>query len=461
MPPGLSAVAFPADTPLHAFFAWNEARHGGRDRRYIIARDIYHLLGQSGGDIEVPAAHLSAEPVILWRRGNRMVLSAARPRTARGMLETASGAARALIDALLASVGNRDPAAHAAFFRACEELASKVDLAALASRHPRRKAVPARSLPREILVIKLGALGDFIQALGPVPDIRRHHRGDRISLLTTAPYGDFAAQTGLFDDVLVDPRPRGLDLPGLLALRRVLRRGRFDRVYDFQTSDRTALYARLFRPGPMPEWSGIVAGCSHPHANLERNRQHTMDRQAEQLLMAGIHPSATAPRLPAAGGLPNALCGRRFAVLIPGSAPHRPEKRWPAAYYGELAGRLHRDGLVTVVVGVAGEATVARAIRGVCPDCVDLIGCTDLSALAALARAAALTIGNDTGVTHVAAAAGQPVVVLFSRASEPGLCAPRGAAVTVLVEPDLADLSVETVYAACRTAIAAAGAAAP
>ncbi|MGH7061655.1 MAG: glycosyltransferase family 9 protein, partial [Stellaceae bacterium] len=367
MPPGLSAAAFPADTPLHAFFGWNEARHGRCDRRYIIARDIYHLVRRFDGDIEVPAAHLSVQPVILWRHGNRMVSSAARPRTAREMLETASGAARALIDALLASVGNRDPAAHAAFFRACEELASKVDLAALATRHPRLKAVPARSLPREILVIKLGALGDFIQALGPVPDIRQYHRGARISLLTTAPYADFAAQTGLFDDVLVDPRPRRLDLPGLLALRRMLRQHRFDRVYDFQTSDRTALYARLFWPGPMPEWSGIVAGCSHPHANLERNRQHTMDRQAEQLLMAGIYPSTTVPRLPAIGTLPEVVAGRRFAILIPGSAPHRPEKRWPAAYYGELAGRLHRAGLLTVVAGVAGEETIARAIRDVCP----------------------------------------------------------------------------------------------
>jgi ADP-heptose:LPS heptosyltransferase len=65
-----------------------------------------------------------------------------------------------------------------------------------------------------------------------------------------------------------------------------------------------------------------------------------------------------------------------------------------------------------------------------------------------LARAAALTIGNDTGATHVAAAGGHPVVVLFSSASDPKLCAPRGVAVRVLIEPDLAKVSVETVLAA-------------
>jgi ADP-heptose:LPS heptosyltransferase len=60
-----------------------------------------------------------------------------------------------------------------------------------------------------------------------------------------------------------------------------------------------------------------------------------------------------------------------------------------------------------------------------------------------------LTVGNDTGATHVAAAGGNPVVVLFSQASDPSLCAPRGRVVRVLIEPNLAVLSVETVFAAC------------
>jgi ADP-heptose:LPS heptosyltransferase len=60
-----------------------------------------------------------------------------------------------------------------------------------------------------------------------------------------------------------------------------------------------------------------------------------------------------------------------------------------------------------------------------------------------------LTVGNDTGATHVAAAGGNPVVVLFSQASDPSLCAPRGKVVRVLIKPNLPDLSVDTVFAAC------------
>jgi ADP-heptose:LPS heptosyltransferase len=365
-------------------------------------------------------------------------------------------AAQGMIDALQAAIGSPDIARHAKAFRAFEELSEWVDLEALASLRPQPKASRPASNPRRILIIKLGALGDFIQALGPVPAIRRHHAGDRLSLLTTLRYAEIAQQTGLFDTILVDRRPRMFDLRGWFELRRMLCSEGFDRVYDLQTSDRSNIYSWLFRPGPLPEWSGTAWRCSHPHANLGRDRQHTMDRQAEQLLMTGIHPVSLVPWLPSAGTLPATLAGRRFVMLIPGSSPRRPAKRWPADRFGELAQRLSHAGWVPVVVGVAGEQEIGRAIFTACPEAIDLIGRTNVAGLAALAQAASLTIGNDTGATHVAAAGGNPVVVLFSRASNPSLCAPRGAAVRVLIESDLADLAVEPVLAAALAALASA-----
>src|SRR5439155_1012020 len=125
---------------------------------------------------------------------------------------------------------------------------------------------------------------------------------DHVALLTPAPFAAFAAGLGCFDEVLIDPRPRPFALGEWWALRRQLRRGRFDRVYDLQTSQRSSSYLRLFARHSRPEWSGIAAGCSHPHANLDRDRQHTIDKQAEQLLMAGIHPTLL-PKLPTARGV--------------------------------------------------------------------------------------------------------------------------------------------------------------
>jgi ADP-heptose:LPS heptosyltransferase len=451
MPPRLDARVFPEATPLRAFFAWNEARHV-KDRRYIIACDIHRLLCRFKGELGICLAHLAGQPIFRWRFGLRIAVSKNRLRSAREFVERcqsspALAAARRLVDALLAAIGSNDIARHAAVFHSFEDLASEVNLDALARQRPAQK--PAGSAPREILIIKLGALGDFIQALGPMPAIRRYHADDRITLLTTPRYVELAAQTRLFDDILIDNRPKALDLEGWLALRRKLRRGRFDRVYDLQTSDRSGIYAWLLWPGRTPEWSGIAWRCTHPHANSERDRQHTMDRQAEQLLMAGIYPVSVVPWLPTGGSLPAIIAGRPIAMLIPGSSPRHLAKRWSADHYGELAVRLRGAGYWPVLVGVHGEKDLGRTICGICPEAVDLIGQTDVAALATLARAAALTVGNDTGATHVAAAGGNPVIVLFSRASDPRLCAPRGRLVRVLMQPDLTDLPVEKVFAAC------------
>lgn len=453
--PLLNASAFPEATPLNAFFAWNEARRRP-DRRYRVACDI-HRLRQGCGD-EICLAHLAGQPLGLRRAAATIVAPSQAASAARQFLAGAGHspsvvAGRRLVDALQSAIGSPEIACHAAVFRAFEELARHIDLDALA--HLRSQLRIRSPQPRRrILIVKLGALGDFIQALGPMPEVRRHHADDYLALLTTRRYAEIARQTGLFDGVIVDRRPRAFDLRGWLALRRMLRRGGFDRVYDFQTSDRSNIYSWLLRPGRRTEWSGTAWHCSHPHANLDRDQLHTMDRQAEQLLMAGIYPVSLIPKLPAVGLLPPTLAGRRFAMLIPGSSPTRPEKRWPAKRFGEVARRLVRSGYLPVVVGVAGEEALGRAILARCPKALDLVGRTDVAGLAALARAAALTIGNDTGATHVAAAGRHPVVVLFSRASDPGLCAPRGAAVRVLIEPDLSALTVATVLAAALSALA-------
>ena len=179
-----------------------------------------------------------------------------------------------------------------------------------------------------VLVVKLGALGDFVQALGPFAAIRRHHAGARITLLTTRPYAELAEASGSFDEVWIDRRSR---LPTrLLALRRRLREAGFQRVYDLQTSDRTAFYFRLFWPGPYPEWSGIARGCSHPHANPGRDAMHTLDRQAEQLRMAGIEDVPPPDLSWAMPDVARFNLSGRYALLAAGGAAHRPGKRWPA-----------------------------------------------------------------------------------------------------------------------------------
>ncbi|MBO0738915.1 MAG: glycosyltransferase family 9 protein [Alphaproteobacteria bacterium] len=362
--------------------------------------------------------------------------------------ELAAGPAQRVVESLLASIGAIDPEKHAAVFKAFEELSRVVDLAALAARRPRRRTPPLLPARRKILVIKLSALGDFVQALGPAAAIRRQHIDDEITLLTTRPFAELAQQSGFFDEIMIDRRPKPFDVAGWFALRRLLRGGGFDRVYDLQTSDRSSLYAWLFLPDRRPQWSGIAWNCSHPHANLGRYPQHTIEKQAEQLLMAGIYPTPL-PACPASSRrLPAGLKRRTFFLLIPGSSPRHPVKRWPAKNYGELARRvLAATGLVPVIIGARGEEPLAADIRAACPAAIDLVGRTELTRLADLAVAAAFTIGNDTGATHIAAAGGHPVIVLFSDASVPSRCAPRGSEIHVLTSARLNELPVDRVFA--------------
>jgi ADP-heptose:LPS heptosyltransferase len=299
-----------------------------------------------------------------------------------------------------------------------------------------------------ILVLKLGALGNVILSLGPFAAIRHHHSADHVSLLTTRPWADWLGTSPYFDDVLIDERPAWWDLGGWSRLRRQLIAGRFDRVYDLQTSSRSSRYFHLFPRHARPDWSGIAHGCSHPDRNPERNRLHDIDRQFLQLRAAGVTETMPADLSWTGADLGRFALPDRFALLVPGSSAHRPVKRWPTRCYADLAGALLTRGITPVILGVGEESALAREICAAMPDAIDLTNRTGLTDLASLARAACLAVGNDTGPMHLIAAAGCPSLVLFSRDSDPALTAPRGRTVIVLRRPDLAELDLAPVVAA-------------
>lgn len=299
----------------------------------------------------------------------------------------------------------------------------------------------------KILVIKLGALGDFVQASVAMKKIREAHPHDQITLLTTPPFEALASATGWFDAIETDGRPDGWWATWLMLRR--LKRANYARVYDLQTSSRSSSYFQFLRPHP-PKWSGIARGASHPHANPNRDLMHTLERQADQLKYAGVWPDA--PIEP--GTAPNPDLSflatdepspeTPYVLLIPGGSAHRLDKRWPGGRYAQLARRLRDTGYEVVIVGGPQEKPVAEEIARTGRGIRDMTGKTDFLQLARLASRAALAIGNDTGPTHLIAAAGAPTLVLFSQASDPALCAPRGK-VRVLRRDSLEQLSVAEV----------------
>jgi heptosyltransferase-2 len=106
---------------------------------------------------------------------------------------------------------------------------------------------------------------------------------------------------------------------------------------------------------------------------------------------------------------------------MPGST--WPSKAWPAAHFRALAARARGEGLAVAVLGVPSEAAIcAEVAEGLG---TDLCGRTSLKEAAAWLRGARGAVGNDSGLSHLAAATGTPVVALYG-ATDPGGSTPWG-----------------------------------
>lgn len=290
---------------------------------------------------------------------------------------------------------------------------------------------------RRVLIIKLGALGDIVMALGALAALRRHHAEDHITVLTRPVFEPLLRASGLADTFLADPSLRPTEFRRILELRKLLRAGEFDRVFDLQGSDRSRAYRALLWPN----------AAAHVFAQRRARgaRTHAFDRHAEVLRAAGIADIAPADLSWLHDDLEAFDLPEAFVVLVPGSSPHRLDKRWPAAAYGEVAQACAAAGIIPVVIGSGQEAELGREVARICPTARDLTGRTSFGHIAELGRRARAAIGNDTGPMHILAATACPCLVLFSAASDPAASLPLGPNVTFLQVDRLCDLPVQRV----------------
>jgi len=302
---------------------------------------------------------------------------------------------------------------------------------------------------QKILVIKLGALGDFIQAAGPFKSIRIHHKSEDITLLTTTKFVDLANASPWFDKIKIDTRPKATEVKKWLSFRNWIRNSAFSRIYDLQTSDRSNFYYRIIYPfnklNPKPDWSGIASGCSHPHENPLRDSMHTIERQKEQLHFAGIENVAQGDFSWVNESIEKFNVQNTFALLVPGGAAHRLEKRWPAQYFEELVQYIASKKIQPVLIGSKEEKKLLDNLANTNQSCVSLAGKTNLFDLFALARKSKFAIGNDTGPMHIAAVCGCKTIVLYASESDPKLCAQRGDDVTIFQKNKLTDIIPEEI----------------
>jgi ADP-heptose:LPS heptosyltransferase len=298
-------------------------------------------------------------------------------------------------------------------------------------------------MPSKILIIKHGAFGDFIQCLGAFKALREKHQDAEITLLTTKPFEKLALMTGYFDAVWVDERG---GIKSALTLRRNLLKAGFSFVYDLQNSDRTDGYFWMLFPR-QPQWCGRVRGCSHRHNTPHRATMHTLDRIAEQMALVGLRdmPPPSLDWMPPSQK--NFDLPEKYALLVAGGAPHRPEKRWSVEGYTALAKHLLEQGILPVLLGTSADATQTDAIAALEPRVKNLTNQTDFVDIAHLARGAVVAVGNDTGPMHVIAIAGCKSIVLYGNASDPKRCGQRGRDVSILQSEILEKLPLEKILA--------------
>ena len=255
------------------------------------------------------------------------------------------------------------------------------------------------------LIIRPGAIGDFILTLPAM----EHLKADFLEVWTASanlPLARFAdrarsiASTGL-DMLEFSPDSRLLD-----DLRN------FNSIVSWYGTNRSEF--RVSVEGLPFEFLTAVPPEDCP--------MHAADFFAAQVGLSG----------PA---VPHIDCPRHdggFAVIHPFSGSAR--KCWPLERFRELAKRVEAHMPVCWCAGP--EEALPEAVR-----------MDDLYQLACWLASARVYIGNDSGITHLAAAVGTPVVALFGP-TDPRIWAPRGRDVCVVARPDIGGIEVEEVAAA-------------
>jgi lipopolysaccharide heptosyltransferase I len=288
----------------------------------------------------------------------------------------------------------------------------------------------------KILIVKLGSIGDIVHTLPSLAAIRRALPRAEVAWVVEQRAAEILKDNPLLDRLIeIDTKAlrRRWPLSGetLLATRQQLHRLRasaFDVSLDFQGLLKSAAIARLARA---PRVYGFARRSLREPASrflLTRTVNVPLDANVirKNLALAadalGINvpedgddfefPIAVSPEQEREASEAASLSDGNFAILNAGGG--WPTKLWSAERFGALADALlARHGLRSFVTYGPGERelaeSVTRASRTGAAQALSL----SLKGFYALARRASLYVGGDTGPTHLAVAAGAPVVGLF------------------------------------------------
>ena len=312
---------------------------------------------------------------------------------------------------------------------------------------------------KRIVIIHAGAIGDLVQALPALAGVRAAWPGAAVTLIGRPERAVLARMAGIADSCM-DVETCGLwrlaggDAAGAPALA-VLDGA--DLVLDFLT--RGALAARRGGHGPQVVWVEPLPPPQWTETAAAWVTGQVRDRLGTSPPAPGPEIAATEAALAAARRI---LAARRgghgpFVAIHPGSGSAK--KNWPADRFAQVAERVRHE-WQREVVWLAGPAEIER---GTLPPQVQrgtLLQDLALDEVAAVLALADAYLGNDSGITQVAAAVRRPdgratpTVALFGP-TDARVWAPRGDHVRVVRSPDgpMESIAAEEVCAAVAATV--------
>jgi len=282
-----------------------------------------------------------------------------------------------------------------------------------------------------ILVMRYRFIGDTILTIPFLRNLRRAEPQAHIAWMVAPGSSDvvkgipYVNEMIYWDPVTIHADSRGSHrtLSSKIAFLKDLRRHHFDKVYVLKRSLSSAVIAWLSgapkRIGFDTEGRGLLLTTKVPY----RHDQHEVKNFLDVLKADGIKVeddhleiwTSPAEEERIAGILADAGVApfSRLAALHPFSAV--AQRGWPLENYAELAVRLRKEANFTpLIIGGPGDVEVFAAVKHMFAcHATDLVGKCNLRDTIALLRRCSLFVGNDSGIMHLAAAAGTPLVALF------------------------------------------------
>lgn len=281
-----------------------------------------------------------------------------------------------------------------------------------------------------ILVIRGGAIGDFILTLPVFAALRQQFSGTNLEVLGYPHIAQLALAGGLVDEV------RSIEARALAGF--FARNGTLDEHLTKYFAEFALIISYLYDPdGIFRENFGrcsraqFIAGPHRPDEKLNVHGTEVFLKPLERLAIYGADPM---PRLNLVGETDVALAAGRWIAVHPGSGSEK--KNWPEENWRELLRSLldSTDMKVLLVGGEAEGDRLNRLAAALPQDRFQIARNLPLTQLAHWLKSCLALAGHDSGISHLAAALGLRTLVLWGGSNE-AVWRPRGERVTLIRAP--------------------------